>query len=681
MRPFAASVLALALVAAACTSGDTATTGQPDLPEGTASTSTDTTTADADQVSFAGVDPAPEFPDGLDWLNTGGQSLRLEDLQGKVVLLDFWTYGCINCIHIIPDLKRLEAEYPEELVVIGVHSAKFANESATDNIRQVILRYDIEHPVVNDLDFTTWRQWGARAWPTIAVVDPAGNVVGTRSGEGVYDAVQPVIEGLVTEFAADLDREPIPVRLESEGLPQTILSFPGKVTVAPDGDEVFIADTNNHRIVRASLPDGEVTAVYGDGVPGYVSGAGLEARFDQPQGMALDSDNNRLYVADVGNHAVRVIDLDTGQVELALGTGTKGRYPPTGGLAPTISIRSPWDVLLDGTDLYIAMAGSHQIWKLDLAAGVAGPFSGNAAESDKDGAADQAELAQPSGLALDTDGNLYFADSESSSIRVSSTVDGRVDTVVGAENGLFDFGDVDGTGTEVRLQHPLGVAWTDAGLFIADTYNSKIKVVDPAERTATTLFGGEAGFADGAEPLFYEPGGLDYLGGTLFVADTNNHVVRLIDIDTGEASTLILKGIERFTPPADQGDYRGTVVEIGDVTVGSGDGTVQIDITLPAEHKVNEEAPSSVEWVVNGEVVQFAEAVVDLTGTKLPVEFPVSFSEGNGRVTGDLTLVWCANDAESLCFIEQLRFGVGLTVEASGPTEIVLPYAIELPGL
>jgi len=181
--------------------------------------------------------------------------------------------------------------------------------------------------------------------------------------------------------------------------------------------------------------------------------------------------------------------------------------------------------------------------------------------------------------------------------------------------------------------------------------------------------------------LFYEPGGLDYANGTLYVADTNNHVIRLVSVDTGEASTLILKGIERFTPPSDQGDYRGIVVEIGDVVVGSGDGTVLLDITLPPEHKVNEQAPSSIEWVVNGEVAAFDEPVVDLTGTKLPVEFPVSFTEGSGRLTGDLTLVWCANDAESLCFIEQLRFGVGLTVANSAASEIVLPYTIELPEL
>ena len=249
------------------------------------------------------------------------------------------------------------------------------------------------------------------------------------------------------------------------------------------------------------------------------------------------------------------------------------------------------------------------------------------------------------------------------------------------EDGLFAFGDVDGTGTEVRLQHPLGVAWTGRSLIAADTYNSKIKVIDPASRTSTTLLGSVAGFADGAEALFYEPGGVDYANGTLYVADTNNHVIRLVDLATNQTSTLILKGIDRFTPPPDQADYRGMIVDLGSADVSAGNGTVVIDITLPPDHKVNEEAPSSVEWLVSGDVATFAEPIADLTGTTLPIEVPVVFNSGEGRVTADITLVWCADDAESLCFIEQLRIGLVLSVGAIGPSEIVLPYAIELPDI
>ena len=197
-------LLAILLLVAACSPAESGDTASPSTSAEQLETDPSTTVApnSGEPVqSFAGTRPAPEFPSGLEWLNTA-EPLSLEQLQGKVVLLDFWTYGCINCIHIIPDLKRLEAEYPNELVVIGVHSAKFLNEGETDNIRNVVLRYGVEHPVVNDRDFEVWRTWGANAWPTTVLIDPVGNVVGGHSGEGVYEIVQPVVQGLVDEFTA-----------------------------------------------------------------------------------------------------------------------------------------------------------------------------------------------------------------------------------------------------------------------------------------------------------------------------------------------------------------------------------------------------------------------------------------------------------------------------------------------
>ncbi len=683
MKRLVIAVAALALLGAACTRASEGESGpSPSGPDGPAAAGPNGAAepGSAEGESFAGTVAAPEFPEGLDWLNTGGRPLTIGDLRGKVVILDFWTYGCINCIHVIPDLKQLEAEYPDELVVIGVHSAKFDNESATENIRQMILRYDLEHAVVNDRNFETWQLWGATAWPTTAVIDPAGNVVGIRSGEGVYDVVQPVIESLVAEFDArgEIDRTPLALRLESEGLPETLLSFPGKVEVAPDETVAYIADTNHHRIVAAALPDGQVLAVYGSGEAGLRNGNSLEARFRSPQGMELSPDRSTLYVADTGNHTIRSIDLADGEVTTLLGTGAPGGYPPTGGLAPDIPLRSPWDLALNGDTLYIAMAGSHQIWSMDLATGLAGAFAGDGGESDRDGSAGQAQLAQPSGLAFDGGDRIYFADSESSSIRWVNTRYNTVDTLVGAENGLFDFGDVDGVGTEVRLQHPLGVAWAGDRLFVADTYNSKIKVVEPEAQSAVTFLGEDSGWRDGADALFYEPGGIDFAGSHLYVADTNNHVVRIVDVETKEATTLVLKGLEAFQPGGD-GEYRGTVFELPAFRVSPGAGTIVLALTLPPGHKVNEEAPSSVEWLIDGAVVTLNAATADLTGTEFPVMFPATFTPGQGRLTADLNLVWCADDAESLCFIERARIGGDLEVADGGGDEVVIDYEIELP--
>src|SRR5579885_927930 len=140
-----------------------------------------------------GKQPAPDFPAGLDWINTGGKPLSIKQLRGKVVVLDFWTYGCINCFHIIPDLKKLEAKYPDTLVVVGVHSAKFETEGKTAHIAAVVQRYGLQHPVVNDHDMQVWDEYGAQGWPTVTVIDPAGNVVGQVSGEGHYALLDNVV--------------------------------------------------------------------------------------------------------------------------------------------------------------------------------------------------------------------------------------------------------------------------------------------------------------------------------------------------------------------------------------------------------------------------------------------------------------------------------------------------------
>lgn len=633
--------------------------------------------------SFAGTVPAPEFPLGLEWLNTAAP-LSLESLRGKVVLLDFWTYGCVNCMHIIPDLKRLEGEYANELVVIGVHSAKFLNEGETANIRNVVLRYELEHPVVNDRDFEIWRTWGANAWPTTVLIDPAGNVVGGHAGEGVYEVVQPVVESLVNEFADNgtLDRTPIDFALESAGRADTILSYPGKVFVSPDAAALYIADTAHHRIVMADPASGEVLAVYGRGDPGLTNGPALEARFDAPQGMALSPDGRILYVADTNNHAVRSIDLASGAVSTAVGTGEKG-WPPRAGLSTEVAIASPWALEQRNGVLYIAMAGTHQIWEWDLASDVAAPLVGNARESTLNGPLASAELAQPSGLAFDAAGILYFADSESSSIRSAQveSPDGATDVIVGSDANLFDFGDVDGVGTSARLQHPLGLAMGGDGyLYVADTYNSKIKRIDLATREIETFLGDSQGWQDGAEARFYEPGGLAALGNRLYVADTNNHAVRIVDLDTATTETLVLKGIEKFQPPPDNADYRGVIVELERVEVAAGAGAVEIDISLPPQHKVNEEAPSSVEFSVNGGVADLgAGAGVSLTGAVFPVQVPVQFSSGTGSITADLTVIYCRETSESLCLIQQLRFVVPVVVDAGGTDTIRLQYTITPP--
>jgi thiol-disulfide isomerase/thioredoxin len=485
------------------------------------------------------VAKAPELTGGTAWLNTG-KPLALKDLKGKVVLLDFWTLCCINCIHIMPDLAKLEKKYANELVVIGVHSAKFENEKNSESIRKAILRYDIRHPVVNDADQKIWDAYEANSWPTFALIDPEGNFLGKTSGEGKYELLDKVIGEVIEEHRKKKTLNEKPMRFDTARFRDKVdspLYFPGKVLADAKSDRLFIADSTNHRIVITDLKGNKV-AVAGTGAPGRKDGPFAAAQFDDPQGMALDGD--LLYVADRKNHCIRELDLKAKSVKTIAGNGEQDRSARSeGGPALERGLNSPWDVLLDGRRLFIAMAGHHQIWKMDLKERRVDPFAGTGAERLKDGPHEIANFAQPSGLT--TDGkNLYVADCEVSAIRkVPMDGQGRVTTLVGT--GLFDFGDEDGIGTAAKLQHAIGVQYHDGKVYVADTYNSKLKVIDLADESVTTYLGAKKGEKD---LPFNEPAGLSLANGKLYVADTNAHRIRVVDLKTKAVSTLTLKGVD-----------------------------------------------------------------------------------------------------------------------------------------
>jgi thiol-disulfide isomerase/thioredoxin/DNA-binding beta-propeller fold protein YncE len=479
---------------------------------------------------------APELSGAVAWLNVPAP-LSLKALKGKVVLLDFWTYGCINCIHIIPDLKKLEARFPNELVVIGVHAAKFTNEKATENIRQIIRRYDIRHPVANDAEFRIWRAYTVRAWPSRVIIDPAGYVVGAASGEGNYEGFEEAIEAVIRVFdeRGQIDRTPLALALEHEGAAETPLMFPGKVLAT--ADRLFVSDSNHHQIAVLSH-DGAVLERIGRGRPGRGDGSFADAEFDTPQGLALI--DGHLWVADTNNHLIRSLDFERRTVTTRAGTGVQCTWREEGGRATTVALNSPWDLAVHGPLLFVAMAGPHQIWMMEHARGILWPYAGSGQEARLDGTIEAAAFAQPSGLAIDGS-VLYVADAESNIVRaIDLPPSNEVRTLVGGD--LFEFGDQDGKADDVRLQHPLGVAAHDGRVVIADTYNHKIKLLDPAKRKVWTLAGtGTAGHRDGSgrKAQFYEPGGVSVVGDTIYVADTNNHAIRAVNARTGETRTIL----------------------------------------------------------------------------------------------------------------------------------------------
>jgi len=477
--------------------------------------------------------PKVDLEGGVAWINTGGP-IRIEDLKGKIVLLDFWTFCCINCHHVLPDLERLEKKYPNELVVIGVHSAKFEAEKDTANVRRKVAEYRIKHPVINDANMTIWQKFGVNSWPTFVLVDANGRYRGFTSGEGKYELLDEVIGKLIAEHKEkkELNLTPVKFLPESEKSYDQPLLYPGKVHTNGPANRLFVTDTGHNRVVVADL-DGSVIDVIGNGQTGFKDGGFQEATFNRPQGTYFR--DNFLFIADTENHAIRVADLNKKTVKTITGTGVQSYRREGSGKASETGLNSPWDIapLPGGNRFAIAMAGPHQIWELDLDKNTVGVLVGSGREDIIDGKFPQSALAQPSGLASDGE-NVFFADSETSSLRVMMMKNKQVDTLVG--KGLFDFGDIVGPAQRARFQHCLGVAYANNMVFVADSYNNKIKVYDVKKKAVANLFGsGRPGTDnDGPNSSFYQPGGVSFVNNKLYIADTNNGLVRVADLATNE---------------------------------------------------------------------------------------------------------------------------------------------------
>lgn len=443
----------------------------------------------------------------------------------------------------LPQLREFERRFPDSLVVIGVHSAKFPAERDPENLRAAVLRHGATHPVVSDPDMAIWQSYGVRAWPSLMFVDPNGYVFAKHEGEFPLEPMAEAIGELVVQFEKDGFLVRSPLVLTPEAAPTSTLAFPGKVLADPARNRLFVADSGHHRILVTDL-DGTVTHVIGSGQPGRADGDAATASFHGPQGLAITPDGDTLYVADTENHLLRLVDLgdESPWVSTVAGTGERGHRAVTGPAEET-ALASPWDLAWVGQTLWIANAGTHQLWAYDPASELLGVAAGTGYESIHDGPLDEATFAQPSGLSV-LDGLVYVADSETSAVRRVDPAADRVQRLVG--KGLFDFGDVDAKGDSAKLQHPIAVAATHENgvpvVYVADSYNDKVKRLDPATRMIETVFGGDGrGTADGfgLDAEFWEPCGLSIAGRTLYIADTNNHRVRAANLDTGEVTTLI----------------------------------------------------------------------------------------------------------------------------------------------
>ena len=476
-----------------------------------------------------GLTRSPELQaPGLTWFNVDGP-LCLSAMRGQIILLDFWTYCCVNCMHVLPTLKRIEEAFEDQVRVIGVHSPKFSAERDPDNLAHAIARYGISHAVVHDPGFYLWDQYAIRAWPTLVLIAPNGYIVGVIEGEPNADRLIDGLGTMVRDQAETGTIAPLNFASAPSKTPKSSLCFPSKIKRLPTqggGKQWAVSDANHHQIVVFD-DEGHEIRRYGCGSAGFTDGPGDTARFNQPQGLACD--DRSIFVADTGNHAIRKIDRETGFVLTQAGTGERGAILGEPSAARSTALSSVWDLVLDGERVYFANAGTHQLGFLDVETGTLSPIAGSGIEGIQDGPALDAHLAQPSGLAMDGKARrLYFVDSETSAVRyLSLGKDPQVTTLVG--EGLFEFGHINGPFETSRMQHPLGLCLWEGKIVVADSYNARLRVLDLVHGHTHDL--GETAFAnaDGLCLPAGEPAGVTSDGpDRLLMVDTNNH--RILEI-------------------------------------------------------------------------------------------------------------------------------------------------------
>jgi len=622
----------------------------------------------------------------------------------------------------LPALAELEHQFADRPVVfVGVHSAKFENEKENEAIKQAVMRYDIHHPVVNDAELFLWNAYDIHCWPTLMLVGPDLMPLVLFTGEGNKDHVAEFIEVALNSFdKSEFNDHALPMLLEKDKSPNTSpLLYPGKIAIDNQGGRLFISDSNNHRIVVTDLKGAYVEEIGVKGSIGFSDGSYTEARFNRLQGVAYQKtdQHERLYVADAENHALRLVDLKAKTVTTIAGDGKQGNDLVGGKSGKEQPLSTPWDVAVspDGEKLFVAMAGTHQIWEVSVSSNVASNYSGDGQEMNRNNTNRlKASWAQPSGLSVGPS-EIFIADAESSTIRAIHLISGKTRTIVGGDidpQNLFAYGDKEGKARNARLQHPLGVCWVGGSLnrvVTADTYNHKVKLLDPAAGVISFWLGdGKPGLKDGkgSETQFYEPSGICVTddGKTLFVCDTNNHAIRVVDTETASVHTLNLSGFPAVPSKSSIASVsqqpqplkrlvnrsRAKVVRKGPFAIpSSGEVKIRVksDALLPADHHFTPGAPSK--WQLVAPEGKHSALFTDFTfaagkfNTEASEDVLIPLHLSNNSEQQQETLEWeaniyCCSNNEGTCSAEAVLIEVVLEKSNNRQQEVVLEHTIQL---
>jgi len=603
---------------------------------------------------------------GDTWLGTTTQQLGIESFRGRFLLLDFWTLCCVNCHHVLAELRELEIQYQDVLTVVGVHSPKFEHEKLADTVLQAIHRHDIHHPVLNDPDMTTWSAYGVRAWPTLVLVDPEGAIAATYSGEGHGHAIAALLLELIEyhEKKGTLERgpgvyKPVPS-------PTGVFRQPGKVEAIPKhyrelflGADLLVSNSAAHRLEAINHKDPEkVLWSAGTGERGSDDGSLATAQFCEPYGVAwLDEDQAQklgyhLVVADTANHLLRGVDLVNGTLHTIAGTGRQWMaLEPTTGPAREVSLSTPWDVIIEGSKVIIAMAGDHRLWWCDMSVGQVGIFAGTSNEGLVDGDLADAWFAQPSGLTGTVD-DFWVVDAETSAVR--RVTGGQVSTVAGL--GLYEFGHRDGPGEQALLQHPLGsVLLPDGSLAIADSYNGAIRRYNPVTNQVTTLHRG-----------LREPSDIAVVGEGADIA---------LAIAESSANRIVVVGL-----PADS-IHQGETLRLVRAPIEVAPGRVQVTVIFepPPGQKKDDRYGPSTQLIVSSTPRSLLNSG---GGTTIELQQSVHVSDtlDSGVLHVQAKGASCEQGEFSACHIHQQDWGIPIVVAPGGLSEVVLTLSGSAAG-
>ncbi len=616
-----------------------------------------------------------------EWLNVV-RPLEISDLKDRIVLLDFWTYACVNCTQTIQEVRKLEEQFGSKLTVIGVHSGKFDNEKNLLQIRKAIIRNDITHPVINDSKMRIWDSFKIGAWPSFVLIDPRGNVVKTYVGEAGVFGAKVGIKKLISEYKYELNRDALPLALEKYGIDGNILSFPTKIEYAADFSykshhlpALFIANTGKNEILVTSL-SGNVIAKIGSGTADFQDGNFETASFNAPQGLLYRS--GKLYVADTGNHVLREIDFKKSTVTTLIGSGQRGEaFNEKQTIeANSFDLASPTDIEFfpNHENIVIANSGMHQILTYNIAKDTISVLAGSGVEGISDGKYPDNQLAQTADLVA-YNRKLYFLDSETSSLRVMDE-SGEVKTLIGSD--LFKFGNKNGGKSDALMQHPLGLMVDDTGVYISDSFNHVIRKYDFAAGKISNFVGstknsdGGDNFGSASATEFNQPEGVISVLNNFYVADTNNN--RIVVINRGSLKSSLLDVMLPLKMPKEGFlEYLPNLKKAPDVKVKA-DTEIMLKVDLKKGWKINELGPSFINLL---EVVSSDKAnlvkVFDWSDIKNKEMQSPKLKAGEKYILQGV-VYYCEDKSNALCYVKSYERKI-IADDGEKNSEIIIKLA------